>query len=293
MANDFLTKRRERVEMYRKQIRQKSQGTQKIDIPEGIFVQCEGCGKAVYKKEVVNNLYVCPFCNFHFRLGPKERLEMTVDPQSFTELDPFLASGNPLQMPEYEEKLTQGFENTKYLDAFVGGRAKIDGIPVTVGVLNSFFMMGSMGSVVGERITRLTEYALANRLPLVIFSASGGARMQEGLYSLMQMAKTSAALSRFDQAGLLFVSVLTHPTTGGVAASFASLGDIIIAEQGALIGFAGPRVIQQTIKQELPEGFQTAQFQLEHGQVDIVIHRKNLRNIIIKILKIHSGAGKS
>lgn len=289
MANDFLQERRQRIEQYRKQVRQKETLPQKVDIPDGLFVKCEGCGKALYQEEVTHNLEVCPHCQFHFRIGATERLAITVDELSFNEIDPFLESRNPLDMPDYEKKLAQGFEDTKFFDAFVGGRATIHSIPVAIGVLNSFFMMGSMGSVVGERITRLIEYAIHYRYPLIIFSASGGARMQEGLFSLMQMAKTSAALKRLDQAGLLFISVLTHPTTGGVAASFASLGDINIAEHGALIGFAGARVIKQTIQQDLPDGFQTAAFQLEHGQVDLVVHRKAMRQTLHHLLRIHGG----
>lgn len=289
MATDFLQERRQRIEQYRKQIRQKVVTLQKIDIPDGLFIKCEGCGASLYQEDVTRNMEVCPLCDFHFRMGANERLAITIDELSFQELDPFLESQNPLNMPDYEKKLAQGFHDTKFFDAFVGGRALIGGQPVAIGVLNSFFMMGSMGSVVGERITRLIEEAIRQRLPLILFSASGGARMQEGLYSLMQMAKTSAALARLDQQGLLYLSILTHPTTGGVAASFASLGDINIAEQGALIGFAGARVIKQTIQQELPEGFQTAEFQRDHGQLDIVVHRRQLRPLLIRLLQLHQG----
>ena len=289
MATDFLLERRHRIEQYRKQVRQKVATPQKVDIPDGLFIKCEGCGASLYQQEVTRNMEVCPSCNYHFRMGANERLAITIDELSFQEIDPFLESQNPLNMPDYEKKLAQGFDDTKFFDAFVGGKALIGGQVVAIGVLNSFFMMGSMGSVVGERITRLVEYAGRERLPLIIFSASGGARMQEGLYSLMQMAKTSAALARFDQLGLLFISVLTHPTTGGVAASFASLGDIILAEKGALIGFAGARVIKQTIQQDLPEGFQTAEFQLQHGQVDAVVHRRQLRSTLIQLLQLHQG----
>lgn len=289
MSNDFLAKRKAQMEAYRKSRNNKTTLSQKIDIPEGVFIQCEGCGQALYQKELDKNLKVCLHCQFHFRLNSNERIRQLVDHETFVELDPFLASMNPLQMPEYEEKLTAGFEASGCLDAFTGGIAKINNIPIAIGVLNSYFMMGSMGSVVGERITRLIERAIADKTPLILVSSSGGARMQEGLYSLMQMAKTSGALSRFSQAGLFYLSILTHPTTGGVAASFASLGDVIIAEEGALIGFAGPRVIQQTIKQELPQGFQTSAFQLEHGQVDIVVSRKKLTQIVRQLLSLHQG----
>src|SRR5690554_2966898 len=195
-------------------------------------------------------------------------------------------------MPEYEDKLKKGQRISKMNEAFLAGTGKIDGQELAIGVLDSYFMMGSMGSVVGERITRLIEYAASNLLPLVIFSASGGARMQEGILSLMQMAKTSGSIKRHHKAGLIYISVLTHPTTGGVAASFSTLGDIIIAEKGALIGFAGQRVIKQTIQQDLPHQFQTAEFQLEKGFVDIVSDRSKLRNLFDKILKIH-GAYKN
>lgn len=289
MANDFLNERHQRIEQYRKQIRQKETVTKRVDIPDGLFVKCEGCNKAIYQLDLTKNLNVCPYCDYHFRLGAIERIAITVDERSFNELDPLIESRNPLQMPDYEKKLAQGFQDTNYFDAFVGGTATIDAIPVAFGVLNSFFMMGSMGSVVGEKVTRLIEHARQHRLPLVIVSASGGARMQEGLLSLMQMAKTSAAIARYDQDGLLFISVMTYPTTGGVAASFASLGDINLAEKGALIGFAGARVIKQTIQQDLPDGFQTAEFQQEHGQVDLIVSRKHLRAKISQILALHKG----
>ena len=202
-------------------------------------------------------------------------------------MDDTVTSKNPLSMPEYDQKLSISRKSTGHQEAFVCGQASIQGIQVAVGVLDSFFMMGSMGSVVGEKITRLIEYAIQSTLPVVIFSASGGARMQEGILSLMQMVKTSAALKKLDQVKGLFISVLTHPTTGGVAASYASLGDIIVAEYGALIGFAGARVIKQTIQQDLPEGFQTAGFQLKHGQVDLVVERKNLKTTLIQLLRFH------
>lgn len=289
MANDFLSERHQRIEHYRKLIRQKEAVTKRVDIPDGLFVKCEGCGKALYQQDLAKNLNVCPSCDFHFRIGAIERIAITLDENTFQELDPLLESRNPLNMPDYEKKLAQGYQDTNYFDAFVSGIGKLNHTPIAFGVLSSFFMMGSMGSVVGEKVTRLIEYAITHRLPLIIFSASGGARMQEGLFSLMQMAKTSAALAKLDQAGLLFVSVMTYPTTGGVAASFASLGDINIAEEGAMIGFAGARVIKQTIQQELPEGFQTSKFQLEHGQVDMVVHRKHMRTKLSHLLNLHKG----
>jgi acetyl-CoA carboxylase carboxyl transferase subunit beta len=260
---------------------------QVIDIPSGLFVGCEQCHAALYQKNLVENLSVCPHCGFHFRVRVEERLAMTLDPNSFVELNAHIKPLNPLGMPEYEGKVKVSQKNTGHLEAFVSGTGTIDGHPIAIGILDSFFMMGSMGSVVGEKITRLIEHALAHHLPLVIFSASGGARMQEGIFSLMQMVKTSAALKHFDKAKGLFISVFTHPTTGGVSASYASLGDIHIAEHGALIGFAGARVIKQTIQQDLPEGFQTAQFQLKHGQVDLVVERKNLRQTLTQLIAFH------
>jgi acetyl-CoA carboxylase carboxyl transferase subunit beta len=221
-------------------------------------------------------------------MGAEKRLYLTVDQGSFHEIDKGITSVNPLNMPDYENKLAIGKKLSKLEEAFLSGVATIVGIPCAIGILDSNFMMGSMGSAVGEKVTRLIEFASKEKLPLIIFSASGGARMQEGIFSLMQMAKTSAALKRHHAAKLLFISVLTHPTTGGVTASFASLGDIHVAEQGALIGFAGARVIKQTIQQDLPEGFQTAQFQLQHGQVDLVVHRHKLKQTLVQLLALHA-----
>jgi acetyl-CoA carboxylase carboxyl transferase subunit beta len=221
-------------------------------------------------------------------LNANDRIRLVTDEGSFVEMDDTVTSKNPLSMPEYDQKLSISKKSTGHQEAFVCGQATIQGNQVALGVLDSFFMMGSMGSVVGEKITRLIEHAILSTLPVVIFSASGGARMQEGILSLMQMVKTSAALKKLDQIKGLFISVLTHPTTGGVAASYASLGDIIVAEHGALIGFAGARVIKQTIQQDLPEGFQTAGFQLKHGQVDLVVERKNLKTTLIQLLRFHA-----
>jgi len=263
------------------------------DIPQGLFVACEKCHAAIYQKELDENLRVCPHCQYHFRLNAAERIRVTLDEGSFSELFSKLTSVNPLGMPEYDDKLAKSQALSNMKEAFVGGIGAIDGIQVAFGVLDPFFMMGSMGSIVGEKMTRLVEYATKAKLPLIVFSGSGGARMQEGIFSLMQMAKTSMAVKRHSDAGLLFISVLTDPTTGGVAASFASLGDILIAEQGALIGFAGPRVIKQTIQQDLPEGFQTAEFQLKHGQVDLVAKRRQIKPLLAKLLRLHQpGAMK-
>lgn len=264
------------------------QKVKSIDIPDGLFTQCAQCHTIIYNKDLSNNMYICEFCDYHFRLKTNNRLKYTIDEGSFVEINDNLLSINVLNMPQYENKLIAGQKVSKLNEAFVSGEAKINNIRVAIGVLDSFFMMGSMGSVVGEKITRLIEYAYENELPLIIFSASGGARMQEGIFSLMQMAKTSGALNLLAEKGLLYISVLTNPTTGGVAASYAMLGDIIIVEKNALVGFAGARVIKQTIGQDLPEGFQTATFQVNHGQVDMRVKRVNMRKTLTQILKLHN-----
>ena len=286
--NDFLTERKKKLEDFKRNVRKKTTTYEPIDIPDGIFIKCDQCGAAIYEKTLITNHYICPYCDYHFRMGAKKRLDMIVDEGSFTEIDEKLSSVNPLNMPDYEEKLAIGKKLSDMEEAFLSGTATIVKINVAIGVLDSQFMMGSMGSAVGEKVTRLIEYATDKKLPLIIFSASGGARMQEGILSLMQMTKTSAALHYFDEAGLLYISVMTNPTTGGVAASFASLGDINIAEHSSLIGFAGARVIKQTIRQDLPEGFQTDQFQLDHGMVDLVVHRRDLRKTLYKLLSLHT-----
>lgn len=293
IVNDFLDQRKKRLEDFKKNVRKKTTTYEPIDIPDGLFIKCEQCGAAIYEKNLETNHMICPFCDAHFRVNAKKRLDLTIDHGSFKEINHDIDSLNPLNMPDYDDKLEKGKKMTGEHEAFMSGTAEIVGIPVAIGVLDSHFMMGSMGSVVGEKVTRLIEHATQKNLPLIIFSASGGARMQEGILSLMQMAKTSAALYYFDQKGLLYISVLTNPTTGGVAASFASLGDINIAEKSSLIGFAGARVIKQTIRQDLPEGFQTDQFQLEHGQVDLVIHRKDMRKTLYKLLQFHHKGDKA
>ena len=287
--NDFISQRKEKLEDFKKNIRKRNTYTEPIDIPDGLFIKCDQCGAPIYEKSLEANHSICPYCDFHFRMGAEKRLNLTVDQGSFIELNQNITSINPLEMPDYENKLAIGKKLTKMNEAFLSGTATIVGVPVAIGILDSNFMMGSMGSAVGEKVARLIEHATQKKLPLIIFSASGGARMQEGILSLMQMAKTSAALHYFDQKRLLYISVLTNPTTGGVAASFASLGDINIAEKSSLIGFAGARVIRQTIRQELPEGFQTDQFQLNHGQVDLVIHRKDMRKTLYRLLMLHRG----
>jgi len=288
MDNNFLDDRKNRVETFKKEYRRKQLTTQKVNIPNGLFVKCEKCNDYIYSDDLKDNFFVCPRCQYHFRINARQRLDIICDSDTFTEMFADIKTKNPLNFPDYEQKIKKYQEETREDDAFVCGTAKINNIQCAIGVLDSFFMMGSMGSVVGEKVTRLTEYATSNLLPLIIFSASGGARMQEGIFSLMQMAKTSAAIKYFHKKQGLFISVLTNPTTGGVAASFSSLGDIIIAESEALIGFAGQRVIKQTLREELPDGFQTAEFQLKKGHIDLVINRKDLKTILTKILKLHN-----
>jgi acetyl-CoA carboxylase carboxyl transferase subunit beta len=251
---------------------------------EGLFIKCAGCEEMLLKREVDDNLKVCPKCGHHFRIGAVERLELTLDDDEWTELDAGLASTDPLKFVDtkpYRARLAQMQEATGVLDALITAKGTIGGHQALVCAMELSFVGGSLGSVVGEKITRAIEAAIETKSAVVIFSASGGARMQEGAISLMQMAKISAALARLDEAGLPFISVLTDPTTGGVTASFAMLGDLNIAEPGAQIGFAGPRVIEQTIKQKLPEGFQRSEFLLEHGMLDAVVERKNLKDFIV------------
>ena len=262
-------------------------------VPGDRLVTCPKCGGETERREVVLSLSVCPKCGYHFPIGAYRRLSMVLDPGTFRELNENLSAMDPLSFPGYQEKLEKARQKTGLNEAAVTAVGAIGGYKCVVGVLDSRFFMGSMSAAVGEKITRAIEFAGKNRLPLILFSASGGARMQEGIFSLMQMAKTSAALARLDEKGLLYISVLTDPTTGGVTASFASLGDIVLAEPGALIGFAGPRVIQQTIGQTLPEGFQRAEFQLDHGFVDAVVPRKELRDTLIKLLRLHGKGGRA
>ncbi len=255
--------------------------------PEHPWVKCPGCQEILFRKEVERKLNICSKCGHHFRLTVDQRLMLLVDRGSFQEIDAGLTAGDPLGFQDtipYPQRLLDAQRRTGRTEAVVTGFALIEGQRVALGVFDFFFLGGSMGSAVGEKITRLAERALAERIPLVLISASGGARMQEGILSLMQMAKVSAALARLRDAGVPYVSVLTDPTTGGVAASLSMLGDVNLAEPGALIGFAGPRVIEQTIGQSLPEGFQTAEFLLAHGMVDLVADRKSLRGTLSRLL---------
>ena len=258
------------------------------DMMVGKWIKCDNCKEILYKDDVKNNLSVCPNCGKHFRLSARRRIEQVIDKDTFIEIYENLHTTNPIKFEGYTQKIDLLEEKTKIKEAIKIGTGKIHNIDVAIGVMDGNFLMGSMGEVVGEKIVHLVDLAIEKRLPVIIFCVSGGARMQEGMISLMQMAKTSAALAKLEKAGLLYISVLTDPTTGGVTASFASLGDIILAEPGALIGFAGPRVIEQTIKEKLPEGFQRAEFLLEHGFVDKIVERKNMREELYKILTIHN-----
>ena len=252
------------------------------------FVECKQCGRRTARTLWTKSLFVCPNCGYHMPIGGYYRLSLVLDHGSFRELDADLPPQDVLSFPDYSEKLAAAQNKTGLREAAVTATGRIGGVACVAAVLDSRFFMGSMSTAVGEKITRAVEYAAAKRLPLIIFSASGGARMQEGIFSLMQMAKTSAAIQRFSAKGGLYVSVLTHPTTGGVTASFASLGDIMLAEPGALIGFAGPRVIEQTIGEKLPKGFQRAQFQYDHGFLDRIVDRREMRDTLGRILELHA-----
>jgi acetyl-CoA carboxylase carboxyl transferase subunit beta len=261
----------------------------KRSVPSGLFQKCDDCGQTIESAKVKAALWCCPLCGFHFVMPTAERIRITVDEGTFAEEDRAIAPEDPLEFRDskrYADRLRSAQKQVGTPDAFREGLARIDGREVAIGFFVFEFMGGSMGSVVGEKITRLFERALLRRCPAIIFNASGGARMQEGILSLMQMAKTTAALARLKEAGLPYVSVLLHPTTGGVAASFAMLGDVIVAEPKALIGFAGPRVIEQTIRQKLPEGFQRSEFLLEHGMVDLIVERKLLRERLGELVAV-------
>ena len=261
--------------------------TRRPEVPEGLLRKCNKCGGAIIAEDVKKDHYICPKCGGYFRVHARRRIEMITDEGSFEEWDSDLQGGNPLEYKGYEEKLKKLQEKTGLSEAVVTGKAKIDGREVVIGVCDGRFLMASMGEAVGEKIARAVERATEERLPVILFACSGGARMQEGIVSLMQMAKTSAALKRHSDAGLLYISVLTDPTTGGVTASFAMLGDVILAEPKALIGFAGPRVIEQTIGQKLPDGFQRAEFLLEHGFLDAIVERPQMKETLSKILALH------
>src|SRR5512137_1819851 len=261
---------------------------------EQLWTKCNSCNELIYRRVIERNLQVCPKCNYHFQIPARRRIECVADPGTFIEYDADLVSGDPLDFKDlkrYPHRIKESQETTGQRDAVICGEAKIEGQPAMIGIFEFNFMGGSLGSVVGEKITRLIERRIEKRIGVVIFCASGGARMQEGILSLMQMAKTSAALAKLQEAGIPYISVLTDPTTGGVSASIAMLGNIIIAEPKAMIGFAGPRVIKDTIRAELPEGFQRAEYLLEHGMVDMIVERKDLQHMLASLLEMLKAEG--
>ena len=258
------------------------------EIPDGLWIKCDECGEIIYKKELEKKLYVCPKCDYHFRIGSYDYIDILLDSNTFEEFNQHISSTDPLRFRDnkkYSDKYQSAVKKTGLKEAVVTGRGKLDGLDIVLAFMDFSFLGGSMGSVVGEKISRAISAALEEKKPLLIISSSGGARMHEGVLSLMQMAKTSAKLAMLADQGLPFISILTNPTTGGTTASYAMLGDIHIAEPGALIGFAGPRVIKQTIGQDLPPGFQRSEFLLEHGFIDVIVPRNELKNQISGILK--------
>ena len=261
--------------------------------PEGLMMKCPECRKIHLTKEIQQNQKVCPSCQHHLKMTASERIAVFLDEGTFESFDDHLQTTNPLNFPAYVEKVQVDMKKTGLNEAVLTGKGQLKGQDVIVAVMDSHFRMGSMGSVVGEKITRAIERATEERVPFIIFTASGGARMQEGVLSLMQMAKTSVALKRHSEEGLLYISILTHPTTGGVSASFASIGDYNIAEPQALIGFAGRRVIEQTVREKLPDDFQTAEFLLEHGQLDAIFHRRDMRDKVAMLVRLHAKEGVS
>jgi acetyl-CoA carboxylase carboxyl transferase subunit beta len=271
----------------------KAESPKKRDIPHGLFQKCPGCGEVVHEIELTQNQRVCPHCDYHFAQSAKDRIDNLLDPKSFVEMDADLRSIDTLRfqgMATYKDRLKKYQESTGLMDAVISGHGMIDGYKIAIAVMDFSFLAATMGSVVGERITRTIEYGTAQRFPVIIVAASGGARLYEGMLSLMQMAKTSGALARHAQHRLPYISVLTNPTTAGVMASFASLGDVILAEPKSMIGFAGPRVIKETTHQDLPEKFQTAEFLQDHGLVDMIVHRKKMREQISRLLSYFSIA---
>ncbi|MGY5267079.1 acetyl-CoA carboxylase, carboxyltransferase subunit beta [Paraclostridium bifermentans] len=264
-----------------------NQNFKENSVDDKFWIYCETCKSQVFRKDIEENLNICPKCNKHYDFSARKRIKLLLDENSFEEFDYDLEFKNILNFPDYETKISKYKNATNEKEAVITGKGLIHGLEVVLCVMNPKFMMGSMGAIVGEKITQSIEYAIDNKLPVLICCASGGARMQEGMISLMQMAKTSQALSKLSDAGLLYISILTNPTTGGVTASFATLGDIIIAEPNALIAFAGPRVIKQTIKQDLPKGFQTSEFLLEHGFVDLIVNRDQMKDTLFNLLSLH------
>ncbi|MFV0396026.1 MAG: acetyl-CoA carboxylase, carboxyltransferase subunit beta [Coprobacillaceae bacterium] len=288
---ELFKARKEKLSVF-KSLRQKmAKGNKRIDVPDGIYTKCDACGESYLTTDLEKQLYVCPNCGQHLKMDARSRLHVVFDSGKYRELYTNLKTTDPLTFPGYNEKLAGLQEKTGLDEAVLVGSGKIGGQKTVVCVMDSRFLMGSMGGVVGEKITKGIEHATKWRRPIIIFTTSGGARMQEGIISLMQMAKTSAALAKHHEAGLLYISYITHPTTGGVTASFATLGDIIIGEPNALIGFAGPRVIESTIKQQLPEGFQRTEFMLDQGFIDLIVERKEMKDKLSLLLKLHSKGG--
>jgi len=291
MFKDFFSKKNNYVTV--KNRSKKSKKSEKRDVREKnndkLWTKCKKCNEIVFNKKLAENSMVCPKCDYHLRLSAEDRLALTIDEDSFIEFAADISSKNPLDFPEYDKKMEEAKNKTGKNEAVVTGEAEINSHEVIIAVMDFNFMGASMGSVVGEKITIAIEKAIEKNKPLIIFSAAGGARMQEGMLSLMQMAKTSAAIKKLHKNGNLFVSIITDPTSGGVTASFALLGDIIISEPGTLIAFAGPRVIKQTISKKLPDDFQSAEFLLEHGMIDKVVHRKKMKATLGDILKIHEA----
>ncbi len=289
LVKAFNHRKKEREKTTIKTLNLNYQKRTNVDVPKGLYEKCPKCQETVNMKHMYNDEFVCKHCGEHFKMRAVDRINITVDSGTFIEKGLGYITLNPLFNDGYDEKIANYQAKTNLDEAYIYGFARINGSPCVVGVMDSYFLMGSMGSVVGEKVTRSFEYAIYKKLPIIIFTASGGARMQEGIFSLMQMAKTSAAVLKHSEQGLLYISVLTHPTTGGVTASFASLGDITLAEPGALIGFAGPRVIEQTINQKLPEGFQRSEFLQEKGFVDSVVKRSEMKNTLSQLLELHRG----
>jgi len=274
---------------FRKERKPRQPRREKLEIPPDAWEKCEACGHTDLREKFIRNLNVCPSCDFHRRIRAVDYVNLLLDDNSYDELDVDIRSVDPLSFPEYPARLKKALANAGDYDALMSVSGNLGGMPINLGVMDFAFMGGSMGSVVGAKIARLGQRSLERKYPLVLVSASGGARMQEGVLSLMQMAKTSALLAQLAERRIPYVSILTNPTTGGVSASFAMLGDAIVAEPGAVIGFAGPRVIKQTIGQDLPEGFQTAEFLLDHGMLDVVSHRRDLKSSVGGLLRHMSG----
>lgn len=286
---NLFKKRQERLELFKSRRIRTNKDLTKKEVPENLIKNCEVCHKNVPYEDMMNNLYVCPNCSHHLKISARERIRQLTDKSTFRELDKNLESSNEDDFPGYTKKLDKSKKSTGLHEAVVTGVGRINGEKIALAVMDSNFMMGSMGQIVGEKITRITEYATRRKLPLLISCTSGGARMQEGIMSLMQMAKTSAALKKFSDEGGFYISLLTHPTTGGVSASFAMLGDIIISEPNALVGFAGKRVIENTINETLPKEFQRAEFLLEKGFIDMVVDRTEMKKTIYELIMLHKG----